>query len=69
MTLVLFAWLTTQAYFRDLTNTNIREIIYKNQIEDIEQNLTPFGIIDNGQPDEKVVTLSEKEFDNSLSSQ
>lgn len=69
MTLVLFAWLTTQAYFRDLTNTNIREIIYKNQIEDIEQNLTPFGIIDNGQPDEKVITLSEKEFDNSLSSQ
>ncbi len=48
MTLVLFAWLTTQTYFKELNNVNLREIMYKNQMERIEQELTPFGFIDDG---------------------
>jgi hypothetical protein len=48
MTLVLFAWVTTQSYFKDLNNINLREVMYKNQMERIEQELTPFGFIDDG---------------------
>ena len=48
MTLVLFGWLTTHPHFRDLTNLNIRESLYENQIRQIEDELTPFGFIDDG---------------------
>jgi len=53
MTLVLFAWLTTNPYFRDLTNMNIRTTMYENQIRQIEEELTPFGFIADGREDEK----------------
>ena len=53
MPLVLFSWLTTNPYFRDLTNLNIRETMYENQIRQIEDDLTPFGFIDDGRESEK----------------
>jgi hypothetical protein len=49
MPFVLFSWLTTNPYFKDLTNINIRKELYEKRIQDIEQELTPFGIIDDGQ--------------------
>lgn len=48
MCLVLFSWLTTQPYFKELNNSDLRNIMYKNQIERIEQELTPFGFINDG---------------------
>lgn len=48
MTLVLFAWLTTSPYFKELTNVNLRTTIYQERIEQIEQSLTPFGVISDG---------------------
>jgi hypothetical protein len=49
MPFVLFSWLTTNPYFKDLTNINIRKELYEKRIHDIEQELTPFGIINDGQ--------------------
>ena len=51
MPLVLFGWLTTNSYFKDLNNINLREIMYKKQIQAIEEELTPFGFFDDGQPE------------------
>lgn len=48
MTLVLFGWLSTNQYFRELTDVNVREKIYKQQMLQIEDELTPFGFIDDG---------------------
>lgn len=48
MTLVLFAWMTSQPYFKDFTNIDIRRLIYEDQIKRIEEDLTPFGMIDDG---------------------
>ena len=48
MTLVLFGWLTTNPYFKDLNNVNMREIMYESHIKQIEDELTPFGFYDNG---------------------
>lgn len=48
ITLVLFAWLVDQQYFKDLSNQNIRDNLYKNQLSQIDDMTTPFGIIDNG---------------------
>ena len=48
MSLVLFAWMTSNPYFKDMTNVDIREKMYKDQMEQIEDDLTPFGAINNG---------------------
>ena len=55
MCLVLFGWVTTNVFFRDLTDVNIREELYNSQMSSISSNLTPFGIIDTGQEPEVFV--------------
>ena len=41
--LVLFGWLSTQPYFRDLVNTDIRKKLMQDKITKMEEDLTPFG--------------------------
>jgi len=53
MTLVLFGWLTTQPYFKDLNDINLRDLIYRSRIKAIENELTPFGFIADGQGSEE----------------
>jgi len=58
MTLVLFAWATNDPMFKDLMNANNRQALYSSQMKSIEDELTPFGFIDNGlsnEPDVEVV--------------
>ena len=55
MGLVLFSWLTTNAYFKELTNINIRKELYDKRIQMIEEEMTPFGIINDGIEDEQFV--------------
>ena len=54
MTLVLFGWLSTQPYFKDLSAMDIRKDIYQETITKLEEEMTPFGFIDDG-VDEPVV--------------
>lgn len=49
MTLVLFSWMVSQNYFKEVTDTDIRENLYNKNMEMIEQDLTPFGMIDGGE--------------------
>jgi hypothetical protein len=53
MCLVLFAWLTTAPYFKELSNVNIRKSIYEDRISAIEADLTPFGVMDDGNHSEE----------------
>jgi hypothetical protein len=48
MCLVLFAWLTRQDYFKEMMNTDVRKVIYGDQIKQIEDDLLPDGFFDNG---------------------
>ena len=48
MTLVLFGWLTYQQYFKELVDIDIRKDLYQDKIDSVEQDLTPFGIVDDG---------------------
>ena len=48
MTLVIFSWLVQQQYFKDMTDLDIRKQMYKEQMETLEQDMLPFGIIDSG---------------------
>jgi hypothetical protein len=45
MTLVLFAWLTRQDYFKDLTNTDVRIDIFDDEIKRLEAEVMPFGYV------------------------
>ena len=46
--LVLFAWLTDQDYFKQLTDIDIRKNLYRQNEQAIEDELVPFGFIDAG---------------------
>ena len=55
MTLVIFAWLVQQRYFKELTNMDIRKKMWEEQMETLEQDMLPFGLIDDGMDPETVV--------------
>ena len=55
MCMVLFAWLSTNTFFKDLTNVDIRDNLYNSQMRMIENDLTPFGLVVNGQEPEAEV--------------
>ena len=48
MCLVLFGWLTTQTYFKDMTDLDIRKSLYQEKMKHAEEDLPPFGVIDTG---------------------
>tara|TARA_Y100000389_G_scaffold149523_1_gene148883 strand:- start:1866 stop:3497 length:1632 start_codon:yes stop_codon:yes gene_type:complete len=51
MCLVIFGWLSNQPYFKELTNTNARLKMYEEQKNLIEQDMAPFGFVDDGVTD------------------
>ena len=58
MCLVLFGWLSSQQFFKDMTDINTREGLYKAQMGDIESNLTPFIRLDGQEEEVEVLDLS-----------
>ena len=53
MTCVLFSWLVQQRYFREMTDQDIREKMFAEQMKIIEEELVPFGLIEDvNDPDE-----------------
>ena len=48
MSLVLFAWLSDQQYFREFTDINTLSSLREKTEEDIEQDMAPFGFIMTG---------------------
>jgi len=48
MNLVLFAWMTEQSYFKDMTDINTLLKLREKTEEQIEEELLPFGFIDVG---------------------
>ena len=48
MCLVIFAWLVAQDYFKEMTDNDIRKRMYEEQKNQIEQDMAPFGFINDG---------------------
>jgi len=51
MCLVIFAWLSNQRYFKELTDVDVRGQLFSEQQNAIESDMAPFGFIDNGLDD------------------
>jgi hypothetical protein len=49
--LFIFAWATDQTYFKELTDMDIRQTMMREQQDMLEQDMAPFGFIDNGVDD------------------
>ena len=45
MSLVTFAWATTEVYFQDLLDANIREMLFTKRIQQMEDDLVPVGFL------------------------
>ena len=48
MCMVIFAWMAMQPYFKELNENDVRQRIFDDQRESIEQDMAPFGFIDDG---------------------
>jgi hypothetical protein len=51
MCCVIFAWLVQQTYFKELTDDDIRARMFAEQQNQLEQDMAPFGFIDDGVSD------------------
>ena len=59
MCLVLFAWLTDQTYFKELTNMDIRKKLWDEKQNLVDQDMAPFGFVLNGVNDEHGEKIGE----------
>ena len=50
MCMVLFGWLSTMPFFKELVDVNTREGLYKKDMQSITQNLTPFVMKKGNEP-------------------
>ena len=59
MCLVIFGWISNQPYFKELTDSNIRNQMYQEQQNLIEQDMAPFGFMDDGINEHEESTVDE----------
>ncbi len=55
MCLVIYAWLVQTDYFKELTDQDVRKRLYEEQRNAIEQDMAPFGFMDDGMNSESFV--------------
>ena len=55
MCLVIFSWLAQQQYFKEMTDQDIRRRIYEERKNEIEQDMAPFGFIDDGLEEDRII--------------
>jgi len=58
--LFIFGWCTDQTYFKELTNNDIREQMYRENQDQLEQDMAPFGFVINGLEDENIGTAIDE---------
>jgi len=59
MCLVLFAWLSDQTYFKDMTDINTLIRLKENSEQEMMENMLPFGFHDDGIPDDNVIEYEQ----------
>ena len=59
MNLVLFGYFVSSTYFSNLTDINIKDMIFKQKLKEIEEDIVPFGFIDDGSEQIKRIEPSD----------
>ena len=55
MCLVIYAWLVQMDYFKELTDQDVRKRLYEEQKNQIEQDMAPFGFLNDGLDEDSFV--------------
>ena len=58
--LTILGWVANQRYFKEMTDRNIRAEMYAEQEKLIEQDMAPFGFVDNGIDTEEEQPFSDE---------
>ena len=53
MNLVLFAWFTSTDIFESLTNIDMKNMLYKERLKAIQDDMLPFGFTTEGESNNK----------------
>ena len=56
----IFAWTTDQQYFKELPDHNIRQQMYREQQDQLEQDMAPFGFVVNGLEEENTGGMTDE---------
>ena len=48
MNFVMFGYFVSTQYFSDMTDINLKEMLFKQKMQEIQDDMVPFGIIDDG---------------------
>jgi hypothetical protein len=56
---VLFGWLMTQTFVTEITKLDIRQRILLERQRELDDEMLPFGIYDDGQPEGEVIPLTK----------
>ena len=60
MNLVLFGYFAGTTYFGELTDINLKEMLFDQRMKEIEADVLPFGIIDDGLPNVPLAIEDER---------
>ena len=55
MCLVIFGWMALQPYFKEMHDNDVRQRIFDDQRNAIEQDMAPFGLINDGLEDDHII--------------
>jgi hypothetical protein len=55
MNLVLFSWFTTTDIFHGITDIDMKTLLYKEQLQAIQDDMLPFGVFSNDENSTKEV--------------
>ena len=47
MNLVMFAWIISSDAFGDLSDVDLKSLLYEDKVKQMEEDITPVGIIDD----------------------
>ncbi len=64
MCLVIYAWMVAQDYFKELTDQDVRKRLYEEQKNQIEQDMAPFGFLDDGLGEDNFVDAQGDRWSN-----
>ena len=61
MILVMFGYFASSSYFGDMTNINLKQMLFDQKMQEIENDVVPFGFIDDGTAHMEVLEHNEKD--------
>jgi len=59
MNLVMFGYFVSTQFFADLTDINLKQMLFDQRMQEIEDDVVPFGFIDDGKEYERVLDYQE----------